>query len=400
MKRWLPPLVIVGLLALIGSILWRRGDPRAPRYQTLNAGWTPPPYDVLHYDFLTHRPFAGDKVWLTTTGSNQVAHAYLLDLRQKQVLGELINAHPVFMDESHTKVLCMQRRALANDIRVRVQNWLAKLSQGRLPFSQQTDLFVETFWLVNLGGQPGRRMGKILLDSGDFSRFQPSPNFRLGANMATLSFSKAEILFFNLETEAFINLTQDGWPVEWWDESRLVVKTTGNDFITRDSITGTSNLLVSASQIAAFFEINGLPNPAYVNLFPVWNGDQFEFYFVDSNPRGQGNESYLIKVTRPDAGLELVDKNFKVEWLGRFDPTRRWYAYTALNSGAGSDAVFLRDLRDNSERVLVPPLGARTFSLPNHYRSNVIFVRSNRLFQISLDGRQVEQLFPPDATRQ
>jgi hypothetical protein len=103
----------------------------------------------------------------------------------------------------------------------------------------------------------------------------------------------------------------------------------------------------------------------------------------------------LIRITRPDGDLTLVDKNFTAEWSGRFDPTQPWYAYSGRGAGTESDAVYVRDLQNHSERVLVPSLGDRSFSLPNFWGADVVFVRSNRLWQVSVTGGEPEQLFPP-----
>ncbi|HKX62018.1 MAG TPA: hypothetical protein VJS65_09235 [Verrucomicrobiae bacterium] len=87
--------------------------------------------------------------------------------------------------------------------------------------------------------------------------------------------------------------------------------------------------------------------------------------------------------------------SIKFEWSDSFDATGQFYIFTGRRSGEGSSAVRMRDLRSGRETVLVPDDGAKRFSLPNLYRNDVIYVRSNALWRISLTGSNAVRLFPP-----
>jgi hypothetical protein len=63
--------------------------------------------------------------------------------------------------------------------------------------------------------------------------------------------------------------------------------------------------------------------------------------------------------------------------------------------GDRSSGVFLRDLRSGTNLTLVAPDAGRSFSQPNLYRETVIYVRSNQLWQVGLDGSNRTRLFPP-----
>lgn len=395
MKRRTLVLILIGMLALIATFVWLTANRAAPHYRALGANWTPPPYKSLSYNFLAERPFAGDKVWLTTLASNRVSHTYLFDLVRREVLGELTNADPVVLDSSGSKLLCLQRwQHQTNDFGFRIHRWLAKISRRTNPFDASDDV-PETISMIAFRGSTTAAMGEIWQQSGAGTGFQFSPDSRFGANKGSAYFGRSEIYVCDLKNESAFNLKQDGWPNGWWDDSNLIIKTTASDFIKFDVVTGKTNLLLSAKQVASFLANYGFTNSPRADLKSFWTGKQFDFYLIGGFEEWSANASYLIKVTRPNADLELIDKKFKFEWSGRFDPTQHWYVYTGRDAGKGSDAVYLRDLKSNTERVLVPSLGSPSFSLPNFWGTNVVFVRSNRLWQVSIDGGNPEQLFPP-----
>jgi hypothetical protein len=110
-------------------------------------------------------------------------------------------------------------------------------------------------------------------------------------------------------------------------------------------------------------------------------------------------ESYLIKVGRPGATLSLISTNFKFEWSDHLDSTASYYLYSGRDSGQASSAVFLRDLRNNTDRPLVPSDGGGYFSIPRFYREGVIYVRSNMLWRIDFNGSNQTRIFPPPEIR-
>jgi len=100
-------------------------------------------------------------------------------------------------------------------------------------------------------------------------------------------------------------------------------------------------------------------------------------------------------VERPDGRLTLLASRFKFEWSDSLDPTGRYYLFSGREAGAASDGVFLRDKQSGSNRTLVIPTKNTYFSIPRFYGDSVIYVRSNILWRISLDGTSNVQLFPP-----
>jgi hypothetical protein len=108
-------------------------------------------------------------------------------------------------------------------------------------------------------------------------------------------------------------------------------------------------------------------------------------------------ESFLIKVQRPDGRLKLLSPHFKFEWSDHLDATGKYYLYSGREAGSASDGVFVRDLQLNTNLVVVAPDTNKYFSLPRFYRDSAIYFRSNALFRINLNGFGNTRLFPPEA---
>jgi hypothetical protein len=138
-----------------------------------------------------------------------------------------------------------------------------------------------------------------------------------------------------------------------------------------------------------------LADPSKTRAFAIWNGRENDFYLTDTHQKWLAAESYLIKLERPDGRLRLLFPRFKFEWSDHLDAAGRQYLYSGREAGEGSDGVFLRDLDSGTNRVLVAPDAEKHFSLPRFYRDSVIYVRSNAVWRIGLDGANNVKLFPP-----
>jgi hypothetical protein len=185
------------------------------------------------------------------------------------------------------------------------------------------------------------------------------------------------------------------WPCDWWDNSRIFADTTNSDFVLFDVQKGSISRLFTRGQLATFMEEMKISAPSGPHAFAIWNGHENDFYLTDTHQKWLAQESFLIKVERPGGKLKLISPHFKFEWSDHLDPTGRFYLYSGREPGKASDGIFLRDLETGTDRVLVRPTTNEYFSIPRFYRDSVIYVRSNALWQISLDRTNNVRLFPP-----
>lgn len=390
-------LVLLGLsLAYFVGWLGSRPGPNAPRFRPAQTQPRIGGYQVLSYEFLSPSPFEGGRMWISTFQGTNSYHCFLFDIDRRLILGELFNAGPVFMNRDQSKLLCVQRATRKWSLRV----WIAALLKGftntKTPFPHVGDEIL-VFWVLDLSRNTATRTGEA---SGMNSSSEPSPGFRYGYDEPIDAPQEPQILVSDLERKTLVRIHPHGWPQGWWDERSMVIKDPANNFILCDVSTARTSPLLSAAQVTGFFDQMHIPaDPATASLFSVWNGKENDFYLTDLHKKWEAVESFLIKVGRPGPTLSLISANFKFEWSDHLDSTASYYLYSGRDSGQASSAVFLRDLRNSTDRTLIPSDGGGYFSIPRFYREGVIYVRSNMLWRIDLHGSNQTRIFPPPEIR-
>jgi len=337
-------------------------------------------------------------MWITADSGRTNWDAFLYDIEHRQVLGRVTNGWPAMVLGDPHRLLCAQPTPvpLWDRIQERLVKLVAQISRGRIRL-QTPETENLTYWLLDLEKAAPKRLGNIP-GSPNIPLFA-SPDFhycftgRLGRG--TLHD------FYLLDVQAGLVRKMDvpSWPCDWWDNTHLLLRGSNSsdcDFALYDVRNKALSPLVSPGKIAAFLVESGVPdNPGQAQVFATWNGRENGFYLTDLNRKWLAAESFLIKLERPDGRLKLVSQRFRFGWSDHFDQTGRHYLYTGREPGYGSDGVFLRDLDTGINQVLVPSAGNTYFSIPGFYRDSVIYVRSNALWEIGLDGSNNARIFPP-----
>ena len=394
MKKVLIALFVLLALSLAGFFGWRssRPGPGTPLFQPAQTQPRIGPFKSIYYEFLSPSPFEGGKMWVSVQEATNNHHCFLYDIDRQTILGELMNASPIFMNRDQSKLLCSQwtpgTRSLRAWVTALFQRILHHNTRARYP-SDGT----EALWVLDLNRHSATRIGKT---SELRSTFHPSPSFRYGFNKPFDFPDDAGFVLCDLEKQSLTRINMAGRPQGWWDESSIVIKDPTNNFVLRNVVTGKTSPLWTPAQLAGFFDKMNLPDDANTaNLFSIWNGNENDFYLADLHKKWLAVESFLIKVERSGPTLNLVSRSFKYEWSDHLDPTGRCYLYSGREPGQASSAVFVRDLLNNTDRTLVPSDGGSYMSIPRFYRDGAIYTRSNMLWRISLDGSNQTRLFPP-----
>ncbi len=390
MKRISVIAVLLGAAMLL-LILLRSPNANAPQFKRLRTPLSLQPSHHIGYDFLSPRPFDGGKMWIYSASNNSNIGALLYDIEDRKVLGQLTNAWPVTMID-RSNLLCVGSVS-GWKLKERLVSLVARISLGRIkpPLPPPE---AQRYWVLDLEKNYALRMGE--LPRRPNSTFQPSPDLRYGCTHLHGMGLEDDIYVFDFKERSIKKLDVHGWPSGWWDDRNILVFTTNNDFILRDVRTEKTSPFLGSERIAAFLRDNMISeNPAMTRAYCIWSGRQNDFYLTDTRQRWLADESFLVKVERPDGKLKLLAHRFKFEWSDHFDPTGRYYLYSGREAGAASDGVFLRDTHSGTNRTLVQPAGDRYFSIPRFYGDSIIYLRSNMLWKISLDGTKNVQLFPP-----
>jgi hypothetical protein len=392
--------LVVVLVALVGVIAVLSHNPYAPRFRKTKS-FTAPPYKTLHYDFLAERPFEGGQTWLTLIDGTNGSASFLFDLENRKVVGQLLNASPAYSSADKSKLLCITRGPTFAPWVERCKATAAsalgrfKVSIPKFLRPTQTQTRSENYWTLDLKTGRATLLGQVSQFEGTGSSFHPSPDFRFGFNKPTTANFTNLIWICDLKENRIRDAHAEGWPSGWWDNQRIVMRAKNNDFVLFDVLSGTSSPLLTASNIVTFLDEH---NVEHQNQRPAplltWNGRDFEFYVTDRHRKWSAEESFLLKVVRPDARLSIVTPNFKFEWSDHFDPSQRFYVYSGREAGQRSDGVFLRDLETGKERTLIEPQGERRFSIPHFYKDSVLYLRSNAVWRVGLNGSNNVRLFP------
>jgi hypothetical protein len=255
---------------------------------------------------------------------------YRYDFEQRKVLGELRNAQPIYEPEPGVKVLCYNR-SVPSSFKDRLARFVDRVTFGRVQM-KTSDNHVETFWLLDLQRNAAVRLGTTEQFPGGGSSFTPSADGKLAFNKSTGDLASAEVLVFDATVPSIRVVTISGWPIGWWSNHEILFKPK-DDFMLYDVTTGSSKKFLTIEQFREFFQKNTVDAyPKEVSIFPMWNGQEYDFYFTEGQSRWQSVESYLAKVRRPGPTLELIAPEFKFEWSDSFDDAGQAYVFSGRRS--------------------------------------------------------------------
>lgn len=395
--RRLGLIVAAGLVLLfLVALFW---PTPANRYQPCYLPGRAPAtnhFTSVDYGWLTARPFENDRVWIVGR-ENQTNYSFLqYDLRERRVLGKLADAWVELANGDGTKLLVVGPDAPAVTFKFRLLQLLQKISGGKItPNADRT----ESFWVLNLTNNATRRVGAVTQFAGTGSRWCTSPNLRYGATMPTTEFDRAFVLF-DFATDTFARIPCAGYLCGWWDDQNVILQTAGRDYLLVNVARPQTNLLFSAATLRQTLEQFQLPSdPTNVQPFAHWTGTNYDLYFAEMLYEHEGKRCFLLKADRTTSPptLQLVAREFQFRWGGQFNARATHYVYQG-ESGAvgrgGNGAVLLRDLRDSSERTLVPPDDRGQYAIPRFYGDEIIYFRDRQLWRIGLDGSNNTPLFP------
>ena len=345
-------------------------------------------------------------MWITPVWAKTNAETLLYSIDDNKILGRLTNGRPNLMT-GDGKVVCVrcvhEERHLKERIRVILGTLAHALFKSPRPATAFSGHAVtgnpepQSYWLLDMKKQSATRMGQIPV--GRLSRFFPSPDFRRGYVPAVDSgasfYPMFDLYYFDIERPSVRKLAGHVCASGWWDNTRILLQTTNYYLVLHEITTDKTASFIRVEQIAEFFRRNGIAeDPKNARPIWFWNERENDFYLADVHKRWS-TESYLIKLERPAGQLQLLSRRFQFEWHDQLDRTARYYLYSGSQPVRGGDGVYLRDLQSGTTRILVPPANGAHFSLPRFYHDSVIYVRSNALWRINLDGSNNIKLFPP-----
>ncbi|MDQ6630177.1 MAG: hypothetical protein M3Y82_00280 [Verrucomicrobiota bacterium] len=396
MKR----ITIIFLIALVLILVVVFSFPKktalnAPRFVPVTSQPVGP-FGSENYGWHDPVPFRDGKTWIWTVLSRTNHHSYLYDLDKRITLGELLNAGYVLANQDQTKLLCESAPSPLTRFKTAIIDFINSHSLGKINLPANC---IEAFWMLDLRNNSAVRIGELAQSPGSGSGWYPAPGFRYAFNRPSTSYQNQEIFLCDLEKGVlekikFPNKIEKGW----WDDHNILAQDSSNNFVLFDVVTRKTKMLFTAEAIVEFLKVNGIPNePSRIATTFNWNGHNYDIYFSANRDHGLNtNTTFLIKAERLGPTLKLLYRDFKFEWGAHLDATATHYLYDGQNGApgnGGNGGIFLRDLRDGSERVIVPPDNGGQYSLARFYGDSVIYSRNRVLWRVDLNTTNAVRIF-------
>ncbi len=315
-----------------------------------------------------------------------LARVFLYDGKERRLTGEIADGVPQFVVGDPPQIVCAQQVVTIGErfqriIQTIARRWFKVVPPAPWRLGPPAAL---RYWLIDTTRNSAKVIGTL---PGYASFCLPSPDSRYAINLTVRSNIIVHCLDLKRCTVTRLNTT--AIPVTWWDNQRILLQTTNPRLELLDVVSGETSPFLSAKQIADFYQANSLPDRPMV------------YHFTATRNRG-GSDVYikipndwcLLKLERPDGKLKLIARGAAAEPEGQIDRTGRYLLFESTYASR-MGGVYLRDLQDGSERVLVRPASAKASSQPSYCGDGVVYVRSNAVWRVSLDGSNNSQLFPP-----
>jgi hypothetical protein len=399
MKRIAIALAVVFLLVFFGLFVALRDSrsPDAPRYVT-ELSQPVGPFGTEMYDWGASIPFQDGKFWVTTTLTRTNRHVFLYNLDKRKVDGELFNAGPVFANHDQTKLLCAGYASPVTTFKQRAAALINRLSSRSSILRTNR---VETFWILDLRDNSAVRVGELSQFPGTSSRWRESPDSRFGFNVPNNAGEDHLFFLCDLDDDRFDEIMFEGKLAGWWDDHEILAQDASNNFVLFDLRKRETTLLFSAGHLNQMLASLGLTNHAAdLGVFPHWNGHEYDFYLMAPKVSRDSGECALLRTGRANPAFTVFSRDFKFGYLGMFDDAATHYLYEG-ESGAtgrgGNGAVILRDLSDNTERVLIPPDNGGQYSVARFYGNSVVYWRKRVLWRADINTTNSSRLFPTPA---
>jgi hypothetical protein len=398
-KRIVIALVIV-FLAAFSCLLLVRPPKSGLLYvpvQTQPSG----PFVRELYDWGGKVPVRDGRFWVSVvspkTNSLPRIFYYLYDLSQQKVVGQLLNGAPVFANQDQTKLLCEAFSPSAVSMKERLGALVNRLSGGKISlFATNRN---ESLWVLDVRDNSAVWIGKLSQLPGSGSSWVPAPGFRFGFNRPSTSAWGREFFLCDLDQSTMQKISFTGDLRGWWDDHDLVAADAGGNFVVFDVISRKSVPLFTKADISQFLMHQGITNypPDYATILN-WNGATYNLYLTANRRNGiDTNATFLIQVEHEGTPFKLVSRSLSLHWLGYLDASAMHYLYSGESGKPGSGGnggVYLRDLSNNSERVLVPPDNAGQYALARIYSNTVIYWRNRVLWRVDINTTNASRLFP------
>jgi hypothetical protein len=372
--------VFIAIAAFITSLRNRNG--RFPRF-VAGAPASIPQFKFVEYEWSTDAPFQNDRLWLWVAATNG-PRCYLYDLKNRAVAGQLFDAATVGIYSRDGSRLLV-RGPGSPSFQQEISDIVAKLFGRKIGSARRA----EAYWVLDISRNVATKVGQFSQIQGAGSRWHASPDFRHAFNMPSTSFGSS---FFvcDLDNVWMARFDIKGDLRGWWDDSHILLESKPEGFTLFDVQTEKTTPLFTQADVQPLLARAGITNTPDLSADVHWNGTNYDLYFgLSDKIRGLHGDSFLLKANRSGPPLTMVSTNFGFRWGGSFNETSGLYLFQGESGRPGSGgngSVYVRNLTNGTETVIVPPDNKGQYAIPRFYGNEVIYFRDRVLHRIGLDG--------------
>jgi hypothetical protein len=124
-------------------------------------------------------------------------------------------------------------------------------------------------------------------------------------------------------------------------------------------------------------------------------------YISATGVNGQYSKpTFLVRVGHDGPRLKLLYRNLSFRAAGWFDDSGTHYVFSGSSkppASGGDGSVWLRNLADDTERLVVPPDNLGQYAMARLYSNTVIYWRNNVLWRVDINTTNSSQLLPASA---
>jgi hypothetical protein len=322
-------------------------------------------------------------------GGTNATRWFLCDLNRKKVLGELLQAEPMFVKGDD--LICVQHPKQYSDRMLA----LAWISNGRIPIPLKQDKFLK----VNMKNGRSTKVGECptLLQSPVLLR--ASPNGRFAYYNNPLGSFGRPYFFDTEEKKVWLGMIEnrasapEAWG--WWSATEVILHDQWDNYLLYDVPNRRTATFISVAELKNVYSGLGLPIAAGAErVLTVRNGAENDVYLLSEYDPWR-RVGTLLKVERPSRALTLVSTNFHYFFNGEWNPARTHYLYCS-DEQLNGHIVHLRNLRDGTDQTLIGRGESYDYySHPKFYGERVVYIHDNGLWMADLNGSNQFRIFPP-----
>lgn len=391
-RKWIVRTVGVLVVLAIGTLIYLELQWQ-PRITKVTDPVILEPGMRMNYSFHQYNPFRDDVVWIKPFNPKRsVMKQYLFDLKQEKVTHIAENVEAIQVSRKYNSTLGSSFGSLRLFLRWKIQMLMDIREEHQDEFY---------FALDFLNHENGEKMFLETVISVIENSFL-SPDGRY-AKINVLQGNQS-IVDFQDQSLTTISTSSKSWEGGWLSKHECFYRDSNYNVVVFDVRTQESTVILTPAKLSTFLAHHDLrinQNMLFtVRSVPTKNGDRMiingNHYFNSINSTLNEDEAWVVEIDRESRELKLLHERFPHQRSGKWNSDLTKYLYSGEKKTNDTDAVYVYDVfSEEVNSIENATHRGNSYSLPNFYGDQIIYVKENAMWIVNDDGTAKRQLFPP-----